>query len=159
MCRPLMKVIRMNSFGGTKVDEGYGSIYTTVQMVWTGRAYERRCVDWRWDGPPLAWVSYNLTRLLVGKRALQPADEIRIGPYRVSVVRYDMVGDQYLVRRVDQQALAGWLMMWRLWLQQGLVDLGQKLVLTLALWGLAEWPKGGARPTLDLVKRRWRRAP
>lgn len=137
--------------------DDYGSIRARIEYRWIGNAYERRWVDFTWEGSPVALVHWSLIESFSTGRLLMPDEELRIGPFLLRVIRYEVESNSYLMRRVDQDALAGWLLMWRLWVQQGLGRLGRQLVLTLAIWGLAEWPKGGEIPTLDLVKRRWRR--
>ena len=139
--------------------DNYGCIHARIQYVWTGHTYERRWGDFTWEGAPVARLRGDLLRDCRKGAALLPGDELPVGPFVVRVIRPDPESDQYWVRRVDEQALAGWLRMWQFRLHLWGERLGWRVILTLAIWGLAEWPKGGEIPTFDLVKRRWRRAP
>lgn len=135
----------------------YGSIRARIQYTWVGHAYDKRWVDFTWEGPPVALVHWNLIETFSTGRVLLPDEELQIGPFRLRVIRYDIETNSYVMRRLDQHALASWLMMWRFWVQQELGRLGKQLVLTLAIWGLADWPTGGEVPGFDLVRRKWRR--
>jgi hypothetical protein len=142
----------------TRVDE-YGQIRATSRVIWTGRNYEQLYADWQWHGPPVAKVSTKLCedgRAKRGKR--QPGDRLVLGPYTVSVVEYDWMCDAYLVRRVDEHSFAGWLMARRIQGKAWLSRMAERVVLTLAVWGLAEWPPDGVRPSFAEVRRKWSQA-
>lgn len=131
-----------------------GSIRVTSRMIWTGKGYERLNVDWWWDGPPVAVARCELFdggKARGGK--LVPGERVVIGPYAVRILEYDFLCDSYLVRRVDQYRLLGWWLGLRLRALRWLGMVGERVVLTLAVWGLAEWPAA-----LHLRRRWWRRA-
>lgn len=115
MCQRLMQGIRMNSLGGARV-ANYGWIWARKEYLWTGHTYERRWRDFVWEGPPVAVMKAEMLTSFC-ERLPKVRDRVAVGPFVVRVIRADVERDRYWVRRVDQQMLAGWLLMWRLMLQ------------------------------------------
>lgn len=141
----------------TRVDE-YGQIRATSRVIWNGKEYEQLYADWRWDGPPVAKASRRLCDNERAKKSLRQAGEMMtLGPYTVRIIEYDWECDAYLVRRVDEHGFASWLMSRRIQTKAWLSRLTERVVLTLAVWGLAEWPPNGVRPSFDQVIRKWSR--
>lgn len=147
----------MKAIGEIRMDS-MGFVRFRTQLLWTGTGYEESQSEWSWDGPPIAHLSCRLfppgaMRKGCGKAGQQAT----IGPYKVEIVEYDFISGSYLVRRLDQHGFAGAMLALRYQAEQHLTRFGERVVLTLAVWGLAEWPPAGVRPTFEQVRRKWRR--
>lgn len=99
---------------------------------WTGR-HETEVKAWR--GGSLAYLSdyalmewgYHPDSLLIGQR-------LTIGPYHVRVIKYD-----WLVWLVHRESLPGYVQMLRYRLSLWLREINVRVLLTLAIWGLANY--------------------
>ena len=106
----------------------------------------------RWEGPPVALVHAELLYAVAGLGEFSAGDFVDLGPYLVRLNHYDAWNNTWEVYRVDTH---GWLIVkWR-----GLGRFGRmvwrRLILTLAVWKLANWPAPGCYPSWDDVRRRW----
>lgn len=132
----------------------HGSIFTKCQSVVIGDTIERRITDYQWYGPPLAAVSWMMVDHESPTRC-QVGDRVTIGPFRVQVVEVHYEG-WYLVRRLDQFALESWLRARWVNIWSSVEGIGKRCILTLAVWGLSEWPHG-EKPSWLHVRRRVRK--
>lgn len=105
-----------------------------------------------WDGPPLAMVSCHLLRA-IDQPNYDIGEILELGPFVVKVVGRDVVSDSVVVENVDSvygafYAARFQLLQWWQWLSP-------RIVYTLAIWGLANYPQPGDYVGWYLVKERW----
>lgn len=106
-----------------------------------------------WEGPPVTFIEERQLDFLTGKYVKPHADLIEIGPY--------------VLRRAEAEPYARghyWILVgqgewyWLRWrLRQGLDRFATRLVQTLAVWGLANWPEPNRRAGWADVVARWRK--
>lgn len=106
-----------------------------------------------WQGPPLIFIQERQLDFLTGQCVKPHPDLIEIGPY--------------VLRRIGEPAPSArgyyWLLVgqgewyWLRWqLRRGLDSFWRRIVMTLAVWGLADWPDYGSLPSWRDVMKRWR---
>lgn len=132
--------------------------YLKVQTEWRddpepGYAHAE-LVGVEWQGPPVTFIEERQLDFLTGQYIKPHPDLIEIGPY---VLR--RVGKPEEYARGCYWLLVGkgewyWLR-WRI--RQGLERIMDRLVLTLAVWGLANWPAPNRRASWADVVARWRK--
>lgn len=103
--------------------------------------------DYTWEDGTLAKVS----RRLVGKHDV--GDVVEIGPYVAVIVGHDCVSDSYIIQNVDSARSSFLALQYKI--KQALAPIMYRLILTLAIWGLANYPKPGDYVGWYLVKERW----
>ena len=128
-----------------------GDIQATAERRQIGDVTHTYLTDWQWIGPPVAQINFRL--LDEPWRRHEVGDTFAVGPFRVQVTEYHPEG-YYVVRRLDKYRLESWLRAKRLTTSQTLSWVVQSIVLTLAIWGLAEWPHGEI-PSWKHVRKRW----
>ncbi len=117
--------------------EPNGKLIATRHVNTVRNILER--IDYEWQGGPVARVSGDLARELEYK---PDSDVIRIGPYRLQVLERLYMYDAYLCVRKDWPFW--WLIALRHRLDRRAEITYRRLIVTLAVWGLADWPYGGA---------------
>lgn len=105
-----------------------------------------------WEGPPLAMVSCHLLRA-IDQPNYDIGEYVELGPLVVKVVGRDVVSDSVIVENIDSVYGAFYearfrLLQWWQWLSP-------RIVYTLAIWGLANYPRPGDTVGWYLVKERW----
>lgn len=103
--------------------------------------------DYAWEDGTLAKVSSDF----VGKHDI--GDVVEIVPYVAVVVGYDAVSDSYIIQNVDSMGSAFLALQYKI--SQALAPIMYRMILTLAIWGLANYPKPGDSVGWYLVKDRW----
>lgn len=125
-------------------------IYVTEDVVDAGRGCRVRYRRYEWVGPRwgLAWVCGRYL------------DDLHALPWPVQVIGFDWRRDRYLVARKDGACrLTAWWHDWRLKWRNRVAKTKARLVLTAAVWGLADvddWGRTQWRP-LFRGRRRARR--
>jgi hypothetical protein len=129
-----------------------GTMVLHQQNIEMGDDYYRMIVDAEWQGPPVTLINRFLLEELPDWAVSSDGEMIQIGPY---VLRntgvYEPAPRAFYCYRVDS-GLEYWLW-WRLC--QSLDFVWRRILLTLAVWGLAQWPRQGEYPTWRHVLRRW----
>lgn len=130
-----------------------GFLRLTVQIVEIGELRYRMIADAEIDGPPLVLVGDSTLAMLPDWAMSLDGELVQIGPLvlrSIDVRHYPTMSTYYCL--VDSgEVYALW---W--WLCARLDSLWQRMILTLALWGFAEWPRDGDVPTWNDVKRKWK---
>ncbi len=129
----------------------FGEITAESRITQIGPRFEREYVNYKWIGPPIATVGF----FLVDRdwRNLAQGSIVSVGPFRVKILYIDPQG-YCEVRRVDRYRLESfarysWLRAMRL-----ARSIYERLIMTLAIWGLAQWDPS-ERPNRKWIKRRW----
>lgn len=124
---------------------------STVKQIGDSYITER---EWEWEGPPVARVDRHALRRSVNI----PADNIRVGG-RLMVGQYAarVIGDNLGIVILAREDGYPWLYAIRYRLAIWAEDITARVVLTLAVWGLAQWPRGGEIPSWWHVKAFWRK--
>lgn len=106
-----------------------------------------------WQGPPVTFLSKRELPFLVGWEHIN--DElIQVGQYLLRRAgEFDQAGGGYFYLLVGQ---GEWY--WLRWqLRRGIDGIWRRVVMTLAVWGLADWPEYGSLLSWRDVVRRWRK--
>lgn len=107
-----------------------------------------------WEGPPITIIGDDIVYRLPKLAVAAEGRIIQIGSYilqRTDLFNYDYLA--YYWVKTD----GGELYWWRWRAIRAVEHVWQRMVLTLAVWGLASWPQAGRRPSWGDVKRRWRK--
>lgn len=134
------------------IDAGRVEVVTQLRQIgpdhWT-----HKIVEVKWEGAPFAPISEYIIRDLPSWAKVGD-DLVELGPYilrRTKDQDYALGG--YYWKIVGQ---GEWL--WLYWrMMRYLEGIWWRLLMTLAVWGLAEWPEYGQVPRWADVVRRWKR--
>lgn len=106
-----------------------------------------------WQGPPVTFLEERQLRFLTGKYVEPHQDLIEVGPYVLRRADRDPYNRGHFWLLVGQ---GEWY--WLRWqLRRALDSFWRRVVMTLAVWGLADWPEYGSLPRWRDVLKRWRR--
>lgn len=109
-------------------------------------------IAWEWHGPPVAEVGLRTLRGIIDRDEMETGKRFNLGPYPVKIIDSDTMG-RVVIARTDKHP---WLYALRYRLTTVSDNLTARIVLTLAIWGLAQWP-GDETPTWRHVAKVWRK--
>jgi len=133
-----------------------GMLQLTEQLIETGDGhFYRHITDAKLvEGPPIVLVSDRTLNILPDYAIAMDGELVQLGELvlRRTIVRDVAACAEYYY--IVDGGLAHWLY-WRI--NEALELVWARVILTLAVWRLAEWPREGAVPSWGDVARRWRR--
>lgn len=130
-----------------------GDILAESKITQVGPRFVREYVNFRWVGPPVAAVVFSLVEQ--DWRNVERGSTITVGPFRVQVIDINPQG-YYEVRRVDQYGAKSLLLAVLIRSKRQARNIYERLIMTMAIWGLAKW-EPAERPNKRWITQRWRR--
>lgn len=129
-------------------------ILSSTYNEWTDR-HEVSVVEWR--GGPFIYLSLYAFYELFGHLDIMRGQIYQIGPYRLLAAGRRRYTDDWLFHL---NTLSGWYWYLAWEVSRALHFANERLILTLAVWGLAEYRlRSGEAPSWKHVRRRWARRP
>ena len=98
------------------------------------------------------WSAYCAQHAIAGDRV---GTVFLLGPYLVKVLDYDPIGRVTVL--VQLNWWGGWAIPWYHLTRQWWPDIASRLIATLCIWGVADWPERGEYIHWGLVARCWAR--